>query len=773
MKKLFNLLLMASVGVCANAQTPVPAIPADAQIEANIKALIDKMTLEEKIGQMTELAIDLFVQPDPDGKMVVNEQNLDAILKTFKIGSILNAPQKALTPQEWEPIIAKIQEKSIEHTGIPCIYGLDQNHGTTYTRGGILFPQNINLAASFNTDLARSAAEITAYETRAGNCPWTYSPTLDMGRDPRWSRQWENFGEDPLVNARMGVAQIKGFQGDDPNHVGPNHIGSCVKHYMGYSAPFSGKDRTPAYISPQDLREKYFAPYLEAIRSGALSIMVNSASVNGLPVHANAELLTKWLKEDLNWNGMIVTDWADINNLFQREKVAKDKKEAIALAINAGIDMTMEPYDPTFCFKLKELVEEGTVPLERINDAAARVLRLKYRLGLFENPNTYVNDYPDFDSKKHREVALQAAEESIVLLKNNNGILPLKKDTKILVTGPNGNSMRSLNGGWSYSWQGNLATEMATGFNTIYEALADKYGKKNVSYVPGVTYNEKGSYFEENEPDIDAAVAAAANVDVIVACIGENSYCETPGNLTDLTLSRNQLNLVKALAATDKPIVLVLNEGRPRLITEIEPLAEAIVDVLLPGNFGGDALANLIAGDINFSGKLPITYPKDINSLITYDYKVSEQVGTMAGAYDYNAQVAWLYPFGHGLSYTTYDYSNLRTDKREFGPDDTITISVDVANTGNVAGKETVLLYSSDLVASQVPDNRRLREFEKIDLEPGQTKTVTFTIPASDLAFVDYNGKWVLEAGDFKLIVGDETTDITCTSTRKYTTPNK
>lgn len=773
MKKAIKLILSAAVGVCANAQTPAPAIPADPVIEANIQALLDKMTLEQKIGQMTELAIDLFVQPGPDGKMQVNEANLDAILKNFKIGSILNAPQKALTPEEWEGIIAKIQEKSIEHIGIPCIYGLDQNHGTTYTRGGILFPQNINMAATFNTELARRAAEITAYETRAGNCPWTYSPTLDMGRDPRWSRQWENFGEDPLVNARMGVAQVKGFQGDDPNHVGPNNIASCVKHYMGYSAPFSGKDRTPAYISPQDLREKYFAPYLEAIRGGALSIMVNSASVNGLPVHANAELLTKWLKEDLNWDGMIVTDWADINNLFQRERVAKDKKEAIALAINAGIDMTMDPYDPTFCFKLKELVEEGTVPMERINDAAARVLRLKYRLGLFDRPNTYVKDYPEFDSKKHREVALQAAEESIVLLKNADGILPLKKGVKILVTGPNGDSMRSLNGGWSYSWQGNLANEMATEFNTVFEALQNKYGKKNVTYVPGVTYNEKGSYWEENEPDIQSAVEAAANVDVIVACVGENSYCETPGNLTDLTLSRNQINLVKAMAETGKPIVLVLNEGRPRLITEIEPLAQAVIDVLLPGNFGGDALANLIAGDANFSGKLPVTYPKEINSLITYDYKVSEQVGTMAGAYDYNAQVAWLYPFGHGLSYTTYDYTNMSVDKSNFGPDDTITVSVDVTNTGNVKGKETVMLYSSDIVASQVPDNRRLRAFEKIELKPGETKTVTFMLPASDLAFVDYHGNWILEAGDFNLMAGNQTVPVVCSTTKKYTTPNK
>lgn len=774
MKKVINLIFAGTVATTAMAQAMSPAIPYDAEIEAKVQAQLAKMTTEEKIGQMTELAIDLFGRVNPaTGKFEMNPEAVDMIISKFKVGSILNAPGQALPPEEWYGIIKAFNDKSVEVMGIPTIYGLDQNHGTTYTRGGILFPQNINVAASFNKDMAREAASITAYETRAGNCPWTYSPTLDMGRDPRWSRQWENFGEDPLVNAEMGVAQVKGFQGDDPNNIGPNNIASCVKHYMGYSAPFSGKDRTPAFISPQDLREKYFAPYLAAIRAGALSIMVNSASVNGMPVHANAELLTKWLKEDLNWDGMIVTDWADINNLFQREKVAKDKKEAIAIAINAGIDMTMDPYDPTFCTTLKELVDEGTVSMDRINDAAARVLRMKYRLGLFDKPNTCYKDYPDFDSKAHRATALKAAEESMVLLKNNDNILPLKKGTKILVTGPNGDSMRSLNGGWSYSWQGNLANEMATEFNTIYEALQAKFGKKNVKYVPGVTYDEKGAYWAENPADYASAVAAAKDADVIVACIGENSYCETPGNLTDLTLSRQQLDLVKALAETGKPIVLVLNEGRPRLITEIEPLANAVVDILLPGNLGGDALANLMAGDANFSGKMPITYPKEINSLITYDYKVSEQVGTMEGAYDYNAQVAWLWPFGYGLSYTTFDYSNLRTDKSSFGPDDTITVSVDVTNTGNRAGKEAVLLYSSDLIASQVPDNRRLRAFDKIELAPGETKTVTFTLPASDLAFADYHGNWVLEAGDFNLSAGNQIAKVTCNETRRYTTPNK
>lgn len=657
--------------------------------------------------------------------------------------------------------------------GIPCIYGLDQNHGTTYTAGGTLFPQNINVAATFNTDIARTAGEITAYETRASATPWTYSPTLDLGRDPRWPRQWENFGEDALMNAEMGAAMVRGFQGDDPNHIGPNNIAACLKHYMGYGVPFSGKDRTPAIISASDLREKHFAPYLAAARAGALSVMVNSASVNGVPVHASHELLTEWLKDGLNWDGMIVTDWADINNLYTREHIAADKKEAIKLAINAGIDMAMEPYNLDYCTLLKELVEEGEVPMSRIDDATARVLRMKYRLGLFDDPMTYARDYPKFASAEHSEAALHAAEESMVLLKNVDNTLPLAKGCKILLAGPNADTMRGLDGGWSYSWQGHIADKFAEQYNTILEAMQNKFGEANVVYEPGVVYDDHGNWQQEDASGMQKAVDAAAGVDVIVACIGENSYCETPGNLSDINISRNQLELVKALEATGKPVVVVLNEGRPRLISEIVPEAKAVVDIMLPGNFGGDALANLLAGDANFSGKLPFTYPKEINSLITYDYKVSEEVEKMEGNYDYDAVVAVQWAFGYGQSYTTYAYSNLRVDKAEFGPEDTLTVSVDVTNTGNRAGKESVLLFSSDKVASLVPDGRRLRAFKKIELAPGETKTVTFSMPASELAFVGADGKWVLESGEFRLQAGNQVTDITCTATKRWTTPNR
>ena len=772
MRKYF-LAVVCCCSAWAAAQTAKPAIPRDEQLEAKVEKTLAKMTLDEKIGQMLELNLDIMGAYDASGKWKLNETMLDTCISKYKVGSLLNAPgTRAATVEQWQEWIRLIQKKSMKHIGIPDVFGLDHNHGVTYTQGGTLFPQPINIAASFNTELARTGAQVTAYESRAANCPWVYNPVTDLGRDPRWSRIWESFGEDPIVNARMAEAEIMGYQGNDHNHLSRYNVATSLKHYMGYGAPFTGKDRTPAYIAPNVLREKYFEPFKAAVQAGALTIMVNSASINGVPVHASYEYLTQWLKKDLNWDGMIVTDWADINNLFTRERVAKDKKDAIRIAINAGIDMSMDPYSVEFCILLKQLVNEGKVSQERIDDAVRRILRLKYRIGLFDQPNTGGKGYEKFGSQEHADLALRSAEETEILLKNE-GILPLAKGKKILLTGPNANQMRCLNGGWSYTWQGSKAEDLAEKYNTIYEALCNKYGQENVILNQGVTYNEKGQYWEENEPQIEKAVAAAAQADVIIACVGENSYCETPGNLTDLWMSENQRNLVKALAKTGKPIVLVLNEGRPRLIADIEPLAKAIVHIMLPGNYGGDALANLLAGDANFSAKLPYTYPKEINSLANYDYKVSEEVGTMAGAYNYDAKVSLQWPFGYGLSYTTFEYANLKVDKANFTADDVLTVTVDVKNTGSRASKESVLLYSSDLIASIVPDNKRLRCFTKISLEPGETKTVTFTLPAKDLAFVGADGRWTLEEGDFLLRVARLTAPTTCTKTKVWNTPNK
>ena len=777
MKKILLSISMLALAYTASANVPV--IKSDPKIEAQVEQTLKKLTLEEKIGQMMELVTDLFGANDKNGVFYIDEHKTDSILSRYKIGSILNAPNTcAPTAKQWEKYISQIQKISMKRIGIPCVFGLDQNHGSTYTQDGTLFPQNINVAATFNREIARRSAEATAYETRAVSVPWTYSPTVDLGRDARWPRIWENFGEDCYLSSEMGKAMVYGFQGEDPNNIDQYHIATSMKHFMGYGVPWTGKDRTPAYISPADLREKHFAPFLAGLQAGALTVMVNSASVNGMPMHANKEFLTGWLKEETGWDGVLITDWADINNLYTREMVAKDKKDALRIAINAGIDMIMEPYSCDACGYLVELVKEGKIPMSRIDDACRRVLRMKYRLDLFKNPTQKLKNYPKFGGEEFAKLALEGATESMVLLKNEklqdgNPVLPLAKGKKILLTGPNANQMRCLDGGWSYTWQGHRADEFAGKYNTIYEAFCNEYGKENVILNQGVTYNEKGKYWEENEPQIQGAVDAAKNVDVIVACIGENSYTETPGNLTDLWLSENQRNLVKELAKTGKPVVLVLNEGRPRLIADIEPLAQGIIDILIPGNMGGDALVGLVSGKSNFSGKMPYTYPKEINSLANYDFKKSEEVGTMEGAYDYNAKITQQWGFGYGLSYTSYQYSNLKVSQSDFRHGDIIKVSVDVKNTGKVAGKESVLLFSSDLIASMVPDGRRLRAFDKIELQPGETKTVTFDLNADDLAFVGYDGKWVLEEGDFKLMIADQSTDIYCTATYQWPTANR
>ena len=772
MKKI--LLSISLLALAYTASANVPVIKSDPKIEAQVEQTLKKLTLEEKIGQMMELVTDLFGANDKNGVFYIDEHKTDSILSRYKIGSILNAPNTcAPTAKQWEKYIAQIQKISMKRIGIPCVFGLDQNHGSTYTQGGTLFPQNINVAATFNREIARRSAEATAYETRAVSIPWTYSPTVDLGRDARWPRIWENFGEDCYLSSEMGKAMVYGFQGEDPNNIDQYHIATSMKHFMGYGVPWTGKDRTPAYISPADLREKHFAPFLAGLQAGALTVMVNSASVNGMPMHANKDILTGWLKEETGWDGVLITDWADINNLYTREMVAKDKKDALRIAINAGIDMIMEPYSCDACGYLVELVKEGKIPMSRIDDACRRVLRMKYRLDLFKNPTQKLKNYSKFGGEEFAKLALEGATESMVLLKNEGNILPLQHGKKILLTGPNANQMRCLDGGWSYTWQGHRADEFAGKYNTNYEAFCNEYGKENVILNQGVTYNEKGKYWEENEPQIQGAVAAAKDADVIVACIGENSYTETPGNLTDLWLSENQRNLVKALAQTGKPVILVLNEGRPRLIADIEPLAQGIVNILIPGNMGGDALANLVSGKSNFSGKMPYTYPKEINSLANYDFKKSEEVGTMEGAYDYNAKITQQWGFGYGLSYTTYKYSNLKVSQSDFRHGDIIKVSVDVKNTGKVAGKESVLLFSSDLIASMVPDGRRLRAFDKVELQPGETKTMTFELKADDLAFVGWNGKWRLEKGDFKLMIADQSADIHCTDTYQWSTANR
>ena len=745
------------------------AIPEDKAVENKVESVLKKMTLEEKVGQMIQLTAGAFCTDD-----LVDTAKVRHLVKEYKIGSFLNtfgptSRPRAVTAEQ----IKKIQDITMEELGIPMVYGLDMIHGASYLDDATFYPQEVNLAATFDRSYAEMMGKVIAYESRAAMTPWVFSPIMDLSRNPSWPRVWESWGEDPYLQSEMSVAEVIGAQGSDPNHIGLENVAVSIKHYLGYGAAATGKDRTPAYIAPDDLREKYFRPFKDCMQAGALTMMVNSASINSVPVHASHEYLTEWAKEQLKWDGMAVTDWADINNLYTREHIAADRKEAVALGINAGIDMIMDPYDPEVCKDIIAAVNEKMIPMSRIDDAVRRVLRLKVRLGLFENPVWNVDNYDKFACKEFQDNSYDAAVESMVLLKNEDNVLPISAGKKILVVGPNANSMRTLNGGWSYTWQGD-ADKFASQYNTIFEALQKVYGEKNVSYVAGVNYNMASRKWDkETDIDINAAVRAARKADIIVACIGENTYCETPGNINDLNLSSNQKELVRSLAKTGKPIVMVLNEGRPRIINDIEPLAKAVVDIMLPGNYGGDALASLISGKENFSGRLPFTYSKYVNSLHTYDYKVSENVQTMDGLYNYDATMDVQWPFGAGLSYTSFEYSGLKSiSPVQFNADDMLTFEITVKNTGSVKGKEAVLLFSSDIIASKVPDVKRLRQFTKVELNPGESKIVRLEIPAHELAFVGHDGKWRLEKGQFRIACGSESMMIDCTETKVWDTPN-
>ena len=760
-------IILASCG--AGQTSGSSAIPEDKAVESKVESVLKKMTIEEKVGQMVQLTAGAFCTDD-----LVDTAKVRHLVKEYKIGSFLNtfgptSRPRAVTAEQ----IKKIQDITMEELGIPMVYGLDMIHGASYLDDATFYPQEVNLAATFDRSYAEMMGKVIAYESRAAMTPWVFSPVMDLSRNPSWPRVWESWGEDPYLQSEMSVAEVIGAQGTDPNHIGLENVAVSIKHYLGYGAAATGKDRTPAYIAPDDLREKYFRPFKECMQAGALTMMVNSASINSVPVHASHEYLTEWAKEQLKWDGMAVTDWADINNLYTREHIAADRKEAVALGINAGIDMIMDPYDPEVCKDIIAAVNEKMIPMSRIDDAVRRVLRLKVRLGLFENPVWDVDNYDKFACKEFQDNAYEAAVESMVLLKNEDNVLPISAGKKILVVGPNANSMRTLNGGWSYTWQGD-ADKFASQYNTIFEALQKVYGEKNVSYVAGVNYNMASrEWNKETDIDINAAVRAARKADIIIACIGENTYCESPGNINDLNLSSNQKELVKSLAKTGKPVVMVLNEGRPRIINDIEPLAKAVVDIMLPGNYGGDALASLISGKENFSGKLPFTYSKYVNSLHTYDYKVSENVQTMDGLYNYDATMDVQWPFGAGLSYTSFEYSDLKSiSPVQFNADDMLTFEVTVKNTGSVKGKEAVLMFSSDIVASKVPDVKRLRQFTKVELNPGESKTVRLEIPAHELAFVGHDGKWRLEKGQFRIACGSESMMIDCTETKVWDTPN-
>jgi len=741
----------------------------DDVLDKKVNVLVSKMTLEEKVGQMTQIALDVIVKKknttDDLDSFSIDTLLMRKAIVDYHVGSILNTTNGcAHKPLVWNKVISQIQSMSLNQTRlkIPVIYGIDAIHGATYTDGATMFPQEITLAASFNVRNTYNMAKVSAYETRACGIPWNFSPVLDLGADPRFPRQWEGFGEDPYLVTVMGEQAIKGYEGVTDSIGYHTKLAACMKHFLGYSVPVSGKDRTPAIIPDNVLREYHLPPFKAAVEAGVETVMINSSLINGVPVHSNYAIITKLLKEELKFNGFVVTDWEDILNLNKRDRIAVTDKEAIKLAINAGIDMSMVPFKyEAFYTDLIALVKEGEVKESRIDDAVRRILKVKMKLDLWKTPVTKLTDYPDFGSKAHARLAYNAAADAITLLKNSNDILPLSKTSKILVVGPNANSMRSLNGGWTYSWQGDKVERFAKAYNTILEAIQLEAGDKNVQYVPGVSYVEGGKYYEEQENQFKNALEAARNVDAVVLCLGENSYAEKPGDLKDLTLSALQLKLAKELANTGKPVILVLNEGRPRCINEIEPLMQAVVQTYLPGNYGGDALSDILFGKVNPSGKLPYTYPSSSNSLVTYYHKNSEEHVAIDASYNYESEYKPQWVFGFGLSYTTFEYSNLNVSRQSFTGNELINISVDVRNSGKVKGKETVMLFTSDMFASISPDVKRLRRFDKVELIPGETRNVKYTISATDLAFVNAENKWITEPGDFKMIIGNLSKTVT------------
>ncbi|MBO4469901.1 MAG: glycoside hydrolase family 3 C-terminal domain-containing protein [Bacteroidales bacterium] len=818
MKRIFAVIAIAA-GLFAASCTP------KSQMEKDLDKIMSKMTLDQKIGQMIQIEISKITYKNPEfdfyniiklseedlAKLIakygmqdqynaaamlaardiqdwnsllpfytlsiqldkiegfsLDRDKMKVVFGDLHVGSILNmlGNAEASPLPLWQKSIAEMEAASIEFNGIPMIYGLDQVHGPSYIAGGTMLPQQIGMAATFNAPLVAELGEMNAYETRAGGVRWCFGPSMDLSVEPSWSRCYETWGEDPYLTSIMAGAYARGLFGPDNNHIDAYHVIPCLKHYMGYGAPHNGIDRTNAVISEPDLREKHFEPFRRAALDGIPSVMSNSAAVNGEPGVCNTMLLTDWLKKECKWDGVIVTDWSDVNELHRLFHCATDVKNAIELSINAGIDMIMVPYELTYNAMLKELVEEGKVPMSRINDACRRVLRMKYRAGLFDEEQPQA-EYPLFGSPEFAAKALQAAVESEVLLKNQDNILPLKPGAKILLCGPNANTMRGLSGGWTLTWQGSKAEHLSDPYNTILEAFVNRFGKNNVIFEPGVEYDLQASDWQtEKKPQIQKAVAKAANADVIVVCVGESSYAETQGSIKDANLSANQKELVKALAKTGKPIVLILNEGRPRLISDIEPLARAVVDILLPSHYGGDALAALLSGDENFSGRLPFTYPAYPNAFTTYSFKVMEDRSTTPGIYNYenHASVQWW--FGEGLSYTSFAYSSFAADKEKFGAKDVLNFSIDVTNTGERDGKEVVMIYSSDDFASLMPDNRRLRAFTKVDLKAGETKKVSLQIPAEDLSFVGTDGKYHLEEGSFTFMCGGQYLKADCIETR-------
>ncbi|MFK7775676.1 MAG: glycoside hydrolase family 3 N-terminal domain-containing protein [Saprospiraceae bacterium] len=717
-----------------------------------VNTLLQKMTIEEKVGQMTQVTLDVVLKGNvykPSKPFAFDEKKLVDVLLSKHVGSILNVPSsEALTRQQWHYVVSTIQEKAMNKSrlGIPVLYGIDSIHGASYTQGATFFPHQIGLAATWNPAIAKEQGAITAYETRASSIPWVFAPVQDIARIPSWPRIYETFGEDPYLSAEMGSAIVSGFEGNDISSF--DKVASCLKHFLGYGMPLSGKDRTPAWIPEHYLREYFVPSFQAAIDAGAKTIMINSGEINGVPVHASKKILTTLLRDELGFDGLAVTDWEDIKYLHTRHRVAATPKDAVRMAIDAGVDMSMVPDDLSFCKHLIELVKEGGISEERLDISVRRILKLKYELGLFENPVLKAGaNYDKFGSLEFLEKAKLAAAESITLLKNDDDVLPLAKDKKILVTGWAAASMQSLNGGWSYDWQGASSIEFAKGKTNLRQAIENEIGKSNVVFAEGCKYDEGGN--------LDDAIEKAATVDHIILCLGENSYTEFLGNINELDLPKAQVELAQAMIKTGKQITLVLLEGRPRIISEFVDKVGSVLLGYYPGQEGASSISDIIFGKINPSGKLPYTYPRYSNALMTYDHKHAEAVELQGSEIPFNPQ----FEFGHGLSYTQFEYGSLLLEKNVLTEREDLRFSFSLKNTGRRIGKEVVQIYIGDDYASITPSIKRLRAFRKIELKAGEEQQLDFVIPIKQLAFVNAQNEWILEEGTFKLFVGNMTAE--------------
>ncbi len=707
--------------------------------EQRVRDLLQQMTLEEKIGQMTQVTVDLVSQgvDGRDEPHQIDRAKLEEAILTHHVGSIFNVGPSAYSREHWIDVITEIQDVATQQSRlkIPVLYGIDAIHGANYTLGATLFPQPIAMAATWNSDLVSQEGEITAWEIRASGIPWNFYPVLDVGRQPLWPRLWETFGEDVHLAKSMGVSYIRGLQGTDFG--APDKAAACLKHYVGYSFTISGKDRTAAWISERMMRE-YFLPGFEAgIAAGAPTVMANSAEVDGIPGHSNYHLLTEVLRGEMHFKGIVDSDWMDIERLYSRDHVAESPKEAVRMAVMAGVDMSMVPLDYSFHDLLLACAKDGSVPLSRIDEAVTRILTVKLEMGVLDRPYPDLRMAKKFATPEAAQTNFQAARECLTLLKNDRKTLPLAKNTKILVTGPTANVLSSLNGGWTITWMGDVEALYPKDKNTVLRALQEKFGKEQVVYVAGSTFDDV--------VDVQAAVAATKGVDAIIVCLGEKAYSENWGNIDDLTLDAAQIELARALIDTGKPVVLLLIEGRPRIIRPLVEKAAAIVMCYCPGMEGGNAIADILCGDANPSGKLPLSYPKYPNALVPYDVKPAD----VADGNTYNPE----FPFGHGLSYTTFEYSDLAVDRDEIGVKDTMTVSITVKNTGVVAGSEVVQLFVRDEYGSVSRPVRQLKGFRKVFLAPGEEKRVQMAITAGDLSFIGRDNTRIIEPGAFTLMI--------------------